>query len=614
GNPGGGDDCDTGGRGVCARGMTVCTRGELACDALASPGAEICNGLDDDCDGVVDDGNPGGGAACDTGRPGVCANGTTLCRDAALTCRPDVPASAEICNGLDDDCDQMVDEDNPGGGQACDTGDSGACARGRTTCRDAAPACDPLVEPAEERCNGEDDDCDGIADEDDLDSGSACQTGRPGACAEGITLCLAGRPTCDPVNPPVAEICDAVDNDCDGRVDEGTEGGDPCQTELPGVCAAGVTVCMGAELLCQPELAPSAEVCDGLDNDCDGNVDEQAERVGATCGTGRPGICARGTWLCVDGALACDPEQDPAPEVCNGIDDSCDGHIDEGTRNRCGQCGPNAFEICDGLDQDCDGTVDEMAPCKEGICRYGRCVLPCQNNECIDRGVQCINGVCVDPCELLNCPDDQFCDGQRCVDPCVGVECDGSERCIGGQCEADDCVEFGCPGGERCVNADCEPDPCAAARCDEGSFCRDGDCVPSCAAVSCPLGQRCLDGQCVTDDCADIGCPDGQVCRGGECQADACAGVDCPRGQVCRDGLCAGDPCAHVNCPPGEECVVVEGSAQCVFGSSMPREDGGMIEVDAGVGADADVEADADLDAAVSAPDADIGIIDLFEG
>src|SRR6187397_193411 len=72
-----GGPCNTGGAGICAFGTVACSNGALVCVQNQQPQPEACNGIDDNCDGVADEGNPGGGQACTTGQPGVCAQGTT---------------------------------------------------------------------------------------------------------------------------------------------------------------------------------------------------------------------------------------------------------------------------------------------------------------------------------------------------------------------------------------------------------------------------------------------------------------------------------------------------------------------------------------------------------
>ena len=424
------------------------------------------------------------------------------------------------------------------------------------------PACDNC--PDEFNPDQSDRDADGHGDLCDncLDRANADQRDED---ADGL------GDACDaPDEVPEPEICDGLDNDLDGEIDEDVPERDACGTGQLGVCGAGTERCVGWEYRCVSDTEASAEICDGLDNDCDGATDEASLDAGEPCATEEPGICAIGHTACVEGHMDCTADHAPELEICNGIDDNCDGEIDEGLRNRCGTCESEPVEICDGADNDCDGETDEGALCDgPSECAHGRCLAPCEHNECPFAEV-CFDGLCIDPCDQAECAGDERCEEGLCVDPCAEVDCGAGEICVDGECQSDHCFYTGCPPGQRCRESVCEPDPCHDRRCPEASFCRDGACIASCGRVSCAANDACVDGACVPNPCFDAMCANDEVCVAGQCGPNACADVTCDFG-MCEDGNCRDDPCWDIECPPAEICAAdPHGSAQCVPDPDQP--------------------------------------------
>ena len=461
-------------------------------------GAELCNGIDDDCD-------PGTDEAWD-----IDGDGLSLCEGDCDDDDPNRgPFAAESCNGVDDDCDPSTDEE--------DDADNDGLSLCEGDCAPTDPTTSPL---ASELCDGFDQDCDGVSGpgENDLDGDEARPCG--GDCDD---LDAA-------VGPAVAELCDGIDTDCDGapgdaEVDTDQDGVTECEgdcgpfdplvsnlqsercdsfdTNCDGVLAAeegdadgdGWMPCTGdcddnddAARPYAPELAVGPDTnCDGLIGDADDDGD------GSTVSGGD----------CDDG----DPTVHPgATEICSGADEDCDGVFLAGERQDrdgdgsvdCLDCNaldpsvhPGATELCDGIDGDCDGYG--LPPGESDLDNDG--AIPCRD-DCDDQNPLVREGLpedCGDGLDNdcdgsidLNTDADQdgvgACDGD-CQDTDSDVFPFALETCDGQDEDCDGVIDDGWDedgdGFTRC-EGDCEDGdasvwPGAPAVCDDGL---DNDCFP----------------------------------------------------------------------------------------------------------------------------------------
>jgi len=427
-----GSSCEVG-TGICKRiGVKVCdTAGTgTVCNVTPGPAAvEKCNGLDDDCLGDIDEDFPTKGTVCYAGE-GICQSaGIRVCNDDGdgVVCNavPGTP-TAEVCDGLDNNCVNGVDELWPDKNTVCSNGQQGVCERtGVYVCKSdkSGIACNaPIIDYSgfTELCNGLDDDCDGVIDDGFPLKNTPCTAGY-GACQQAGTYICNGTTTVCSVTggTATAEICDGIDNDCNNKIDDAWErsagctvdckndsctiGTGACQRSGAFVCNAGHTavVCNAAV------VAGTPEQCNGIDDDCMGDVDEAAELTAPNC-LDQDGVCAGTKKACggVNGWLDCGQTQYAAntngtyessgETLCDGKDNDCDGSVDEalssygpacdnpvgaatplrgvcvGARKSCASgswaaCGVAEFgasyqateDQCDYLDNDCDGTVDE---------------------------------------------------------------------------------------------------------------------------------------------------------------------------------------------------------------------------------------------------------------
>jgi hypothetical protein len=369
---------------------------------------------------------------------------------------------------------------------AADSGGMQGCGAGKQECQNGTfGPCVATNMPAAETCNGQDDDCDGTVDEESaVDCYPSGMVGCPapgmgscqGLCAFGRQDCKDGKLLdCAGAKTPAAESCDpaggvAADENCDGTIDEGCmcTGSQavacyngPAGTAGTGICKNGMQTCTnGSYGPCMNAVTPGVETCanEGADDDCNGVADDIKNRNAVCMVPGGMGICATGTLQCKAGnaSLQCVGVSSIA-ELCNGLDDDCDGKIDNGfdlmnDAKHCGSC----TNACAAGDSCCGGkcvnTQKDNANCGG-----------CGASHACAAGSTCTAGVCTSTMPTGGTGGSGGAGGAGGSGTMTCSNCTADEMCCNGVCTKTNTVDHCgscttmCGGmAPACCNGKCE--------------------------------------------------------------------------------------------------------------------------------------------------------------